>query len=214
MKNQDENFPFKVNVSGTLETGTGEITLGDIGSLDNTKPSVSTTIVTDSAADAGQQVVSKVDVRTRINKYISMCSTDQLQFIQWVLDNSPYLQIDADGRGVFIRTRTDVNFTNNFESHAVSDDNAVIVSGVKTPVSPNDAANKQYVDDAIAAGGGGATGDFLPKNNPQFSGQLQSEHSAVTLQEGYDTSAKKQFGVIVLQDSGENSLSIPLDSMD
>ena len=183
LKNQDENFPFKINVSGTLETGTGEITLGDIGSLDDTKPSVSTTIVTDSAAEVGQQVVSKVDVRTRINKYISMCSTDQLQFIQWVLDNAPYLQIDADGRGAFIRTRTDVIFTNDFESHVVSDDNTVIVGGIKTPVGPHDAANKQYVDDAIAAGGGGATGDFLPKNNPQFTGKLTSENSVLDIQE-------------------------------
>ena len=203
LKNQDENFPFKINVSGTLETGTGEITLGDIGSLDNTKPSVSTTIVTNSAAEAGQQIVSKVDVRTRINKYISMCSTDQLQFIQWVLDNAPYMQIDADGRGAFIRTRTDVIFTNDFESHAVSDDNAVIVGGVKTPVSPNDAANKQYVDDAIAAGGGGATGDFLPKNNPQFSGQLNDEHDNVRLYtvEGSDI-YQLEWGELALRDGG------------
>ena len=66
-------------------------------------------------------------------------------------------------------------------THPVS----VQLNWLRTPVEGHHAANKQYVDDAIAAGGGGGggggvTGDYLEKTGGTMSGAIAMGNNKIT----------------------------------
>lgn len=56
----------------------------------------------------------------------------------------------------------------------IADDKNIRLNGVATPTKNNDAANKKYVDDAVASvSGGGSSGDYLPLTGGTISGTLK-----------------------------------------
>lgn len=66
-----------------------------------------------------------------------------------------------------------VNIPTTFEETVT----APHITGLETPTQPTDAANKQYVDDAVAGGG---SGDYLPLAGGTMSGAINMGENAIT----------------------------------
>lgn len=65
-----------------------------------------------------------------------------------------------------------VNIPTTFEETVT----APHITGLETPTQPTDAANKQYVDDAVSGGGG----DYLPLAGGTMSGAINMGENAIT----------------------------------
>lgn len=108
-----------------------------------------------------------------------------------------------------------ITFANNAGRAGV----VATVTGLPEPTVDSDAANKKYVDDAVAAGGGGgATGDYLPLtggtitgDNPEINNEISSEQVKLTDNEIKKNTVVSSSGVVVANTSSTNSNSISMN---
>lgn len=103
-----------------------------------------------------------------------------------------YYQQEENVGFVFKNKNDDLVFLNITSAEATD---GVFIHGLETPLLDTDAANKKYVDDAVAAGGGGGSGDVTAAGNNDFTGQNTFQ------------------GAKILADSATNSIAIGKDNV-